>query len=102
MAYQGVLVIHRADQGEAEPLNEHQEKHECGCGWWDRRKPGRLPPRVPVGDLPDEYHSDILCLPDGQLIFKPEEWTDAAWEGLLRHILKQYPEHLASIIACHS
>ncbi len=101
MAYQGVLVIHRADQDEFEPLDGHQED-ENGKGWWDRRKESRLPSRVPIVGLPDEYLCDILCLPDGQLIFRQAGWSDEQWGGFLGHIQGLYPGHLASVVMCHS
>jgi len=103
MASRGVLVIHRADQDSREPLLGHQEKPECGCGWWDYTHTKEEPARQPVETLaPEYYRYGVLCLPDGQLLFHPEAWADDDWEFLVRLILSYYPGHLASIIWCHS
>lgn len=109
MSASGVLVIHRPDQDEYEPLSGHQEKHECGCGWWDYTKvkydeSGAItpPPHRPVETLTNAYYCGILCLPDGQLLFQPEEFDDQQWLSLLLFLLRQYPGHLASVIWCHS
>jgi hypothetical protein len=102
MASRAVLVIHAADQEASEPLAGHQEKHECGCGWWDYTHLKDEPQRIPVETLGQVDQYGVICLPDGQLLFRPDEWPDERWNELLQLLLVNYPGHLASIIWCHS